>query len=164
MARALVLFEKCNEKGFLKINSIGNESISFIDSQIIDKSFKKINVIVLVQKDNNVVVDEEVLPRVVVSERGDPKRLLKKRYGYKFIKKYYSRADAVVFQTNAAFNAGTTIARDTLSVVGKVETDEVYYFFTGLSGRLLRDQVKMVPISSLKKDAFFNLCTIKDFH
>ena len=28
-----------NEKGFLKINSIGNESISFIDSQIIDKSF-----------------------------------------------------------------------------------------------------------------------------
>jgi len=40
--------------------------------------------------------------RVVVSERGDPKRLLKKRYGYKFIKKYYSRADAVVFQTNDA--------------------------------------------------------------
>lgn len=40
--------------------------------------------------------------RVVVSERGDPKRLLKKRYGYKFIKKYYQRADAVVFQTNDA--------------------------------------------------------------
>ena len=40
--------------------------------------------------------------RVVVSERGDPKRLLKKRYGYKFIKKYYNRADAVVFQTNDA--------------------------------------------------------------
>ena len=43
--------------------------------------------------------------RVVVSERGDPKRLLKKRYGYKFIKKYYSRADAVVFQTNDAMAA-----------------------------------------------------------
>lgn len=40
--------------------------------------------------------------RVVVSERGDPKRLLKKRYGYKFIKKHYQRADAVVFQTNDA--------------------------------------------------------------
>ncbi len=40
--------------------------------------------------------------RVVVSERGDPKRLLKKRYGYNFIKKYYQRADAVVFQTNDA--------------------------------------------------------------
>lgn len=40
--------------------------------------------------------------RVVVSERGDPKRLLKKRYGYTFIKKYYQRADTVVFQTNDA--------------------------------------------------------------
>ena len=40
--------------------------------------------------------------RVVISERGDPKRLLKKRYGYNFIKKYYQRADAVVFQTNDA--------------------------------------------------------------
>ncbi len=37
--------------------------------------------------------------RVVVSERADPYRLLKKRYGYNFIKKYYQRADAVVFQT-----------------------------------------------------------------
>lgn len=40
--------------------------------------------------------------RVIISERGDPKRLLKKRYGYNFIKKYYQRADAVVFQTNDA--------------------------------------------------------------
>lgn len=40
--------------------------------------------------------------KVVVSERADPYRLLKKRYGYKFIKKYYQRADAVVFQTNDA--------------------------------------------------------------
>ncbi len=40
--------------------------------------------------------------RVVVSERGDPKRLLKKRYGYNFIKKYYQRADTVVFQTSDA--------------------------------------------------------------
>ena len=40
--------------------------------------------------------------RIVISERGDPKRLLKKRYGYNFVKKYYQRADAVVFQTNDA--------------------------------------------------------------
>ena len=40
--------------------------------------------------------------KVIVSERADPYRLLKKRYGYKFIKKYYQRADAVVFQTNDA--------------------------------------------------------------
>lgn len=43
--------------------------------------------------------------RVVISERGDPKRLLKKRYGYNFIKKYYQRADAVVYQTNDAMAA-----------------------------------------------------------
>lgn len=43
--------------------------------------------------------------RVVVSERADPYRLLKKRYGYNFIKKYYRRADAVVFQTNDAMAA-----------------------------------------------------------
>ena len=48
----------------------------------------------------------EGLPnRVVVSERADPYRLLKKRYGYNFIKKYYQRADAVVFQTNDAKTA-----------------------------------------------------------
>ncbi len=40
--------------------------------------------------------------RVILSERADPYRLLKKRYGYNFIKKYYQRADAVVFQTNDA--------------------------------------------------------------
>lgn len=43
--------------------------------------------------------------RVVVSERGDAKRLMKKRYGYNFIKNYYKRADAVVFQTNDAMAA-----------------------------------------------------------
>ncbi len=43
--------------------------------------------------------------KVVVSERADPYRLLKKRYGYNFIKKYYQRTDAVVFQTNDAMAA-----------------------------------------------------------
>lgn len=40
--------------------------------------------------------------RVIISERGDPKRLIKSRYGYKFIEKYYMRADAAVFQTDDA--------------------------------------------------------------
>ncbi len=43
--------------------------------------------------------------KVVISERGNPERLLKKRYGYNFIKKYYQRADTVVFQTNDAKSA-----------------------------------------------------------
>ncbi len=40
--------------------------------------------------------------KVIVSERGNPERLMKKRYGYGFIEKYYQRADAVVFQTQDA--------------------------------------------------------------
>lgn len=54
--------------------------------------------------------------RIVISERGDPKRLLKKRYGYNFIKKYYQRADAVVFQTNDA----KTAYPDNISAKGTV--------------------------------------------
>lgn len=42
--------------------------------------------------------------RVIFSERGDPRRLVKKRYGWEFIKKYYARADAAVFQTEDARN------------------------------------------------------------
>ncbi len=40
--------------------------------------------------------------RVIVSERGNPKRQMKKRYGYNFVKRYYARADAAVFQTKDA--------------------------------------------------------------
>lgn len=40
--------------------------------------------------------------RVIISERGDPERQMKKRYGYDFVKKYYQRADVAVFQTNDA--------------------------------------------------------------
>ena len=43
--------------------------------------------------------------RVIFSERCDPYRLLKKRYGRKFIEKYYRRADAAVFQTTYAQDA-----------------------------------------------------------
>lgn len=42
--------------------------------------------------------------RIVFSERADPVRLMKKRFGRKFIEKYYVRADAAVFQTEDAKN------------------------------------------------------------
>lgn len=42
--------------------------------------------------------------RIIMSERTDPIRLMKKRYGYKFIEKYYDRVDAAVFQTDDARN------------------------------------------------------------
>lgn len=40
--------------------------------------------------------------RVIISERGNPERLMKKRYGRKFIKKFYKRANVAVFQTEDA--------------------------------------------------------------
>lgn len=40
--------------------------------------------------------------KIVISERCDSKRLMKKRYGKLFIEKYYQRADEAVFQTNDA--------------------------------------------------------------
>lgn len=48
------------------------------------------------------IASKKLSNKVVISERGNPERLLKKRYGYNFIKKYYQRANAVVFQTNDA--------------------------------------------------------------
>ena len=42
--------------------------------------------------------------KVILSERGNPQRLMKKRYGRKFIEKYFQRADKVVFQTDDAKN------------------------------------------------------------
>lgn len=43
--------------------------------------------------------------KVIFSERGDPIRLMKHRYGKNFIEKYYERTDAAVFQTFDAKSA-----------------------------------------------------------
>ena len=50
-----------------------------------------------------VLLAAEKLPnRIIVSERMDPNRLLKKRYGKNFIERYYIRANHIVFQTKTA--------------------------------------------------------------
>lgn len=43
--------------------------------------------------------------RVIISERGNPLRLMDHRYGKRFIEKFYTRADNVVFQTEDAKEA-----------------------------------------------------------
>lgn len=42
--------------------------------------------------------------RVIFSERGNPERLMKHRYGRNFIEKYYKNVNAAVFQTEEAKN------------------------------------------------------------
>ena len=43
--------------------------------------------------------------RVIISERGNPVRLMNSRYGRRFVERYYPRADAAVFQTSDARDA-----------------------------------------------------------
>ena len=43
--------------------------------------------------------------KIIFSERGNPERLMKHRYGKKFIEKYYTRAEVAVFQTEDAKKA-----------------------------------------------------------
>ncbi len=47
---------------------------------------------------------KKIKNRIIISERGDANRLMKHRYGYRFIEKYYIRAEKAVFQTEDAKN------------------------------------------------------------
>lgn len=40
--------------------------------------------------------------KIIISERDNPKRLMKNRYGKHFVEKYYTRANCVVYQTKEA--------------------------------------------------------------
>jgi len=52
-----------------------------------------------------VVLAAKDLPnKIIISERGNPERLMKKRYGEKFVEKYYGRINVAVFQTENAKN------------------------------------------------------------
>ncbi len=65
-----------------------------------------------------VLLAAEGLPnKIIISERADPNRLMKKRYGRKFIEAYYPRADAAVFQTNDAKNAYPPCVSDKGTVI-----------------------------------------------
>lgn len=68
--------------------------------------------------------------RIVMSERTDPRRLMKKRYGWNFIEKYYSRVDAAVFQTYDAKNTYPECVSKKGMVISnpvKTELPEPYY-------------------------------------
>lgn len=68
--------------------------------------------------------------RVVISERADPNRLMRHRYGRKFIEKYYTRADAAVFQTYNAKNTYPKTIGDKGTVISnpiKSDLPEAYH-------------------------------------
>lgn len=46
--------------------------------------------------------------KIIISERDNPERLMKKRYGRPFVEKYYIRADRVVYQTQDALDTYPT--------------------------------------------------------
>ena len=140
---------------FLKINNVGRESISFIESDLVDNNFKKIHVVVLIQKDNKVFVDDDLVPHVILTER-DLNNVLGRKTNEAILSEAASRA---------AFNAGTTIKSDTLRLVGKIENaTDVYFFYTGLSGRIVREHVSTISISSITNKELLGLCNLKDFY
>lgn len=68
--------------------------------------------------------------RVIFSERADPNRLMKKRYGRKFIEEYYPRADAAVFQTFDAKDAYPACVSEKGTVISnplKADLPEPYF-------------------------------------
>lgn len=141
-----------NNMPFIKITHIGNEPISFLDNAYIDNNFKKINVIVLIQSGNSVFLDEDKLPHATLIESD-----LQDVVGVK-------TNDSILKETakRAAYNAGTTIQYGSLSLIGKVENDEVYYVYFGTAGTPFRKNVKTTPLASLTKESFLNQCTLAE--
>lgn len=142
-----------NNGAFVKVKYIGEETISFVNPRIIDNQFKKINVIVLIQQDNRVITEDKILPHVVLAER-DVNSVLGRPTN-----------DAIVEEAarRAAFNAGITIAKDSLRLIGMTESNEVYYVYTGVVGKYLSRNVEFTNISALTQDAFLGQCSLKDF-
>ena len=72
-----------------------------------------------------VVLAAKDLPnKIIISERGNPERLMKKRYGQKFIEKYYSRVNTAVFQTIEAKNAyPTNIGENGVVISNPIKSD-----------------------------------------
>ena len=68
--------------------------------------------------------------RVIFSERADPNRLMKHRYGKPFIEEYYKRADYAVFQTYEAQKAYPGFIQKKSAVISNPVKDglpEAYY-------------------------------------
>ena len=60
---------------------------------------------------------ESLSNRVIFSERADPHRLMKQRYGKNFVEKYYRRTDYAVFQTRDAQSVYPEFIRDRSTVI-----------------------------------------------
>lgn len=151
------VYEKSNrykDPSFIKITNIGNEPLYFLDAELIEDQFKKVHVVVIVDRDGFVFLDDEVLPNVVVSEVD-----LNNTYGVQ-------SNDAIMREAamRAAFNAGSTVKRNSLQLVGKTEGDEVYYFYTCLSGKIIKDDVRTKHFSNLTREEFLGLCSVSDFY
>ncbi len=95
--------------------------------------------------------------KVVVSERADPYRLLKKRYGYNFIKEYYQRADAVVFQTNDALAAYPENISEKGTVIFNPINDKLPEPYFGEREKYITTFCRISPEKNLTllADAFF---------
>ena len=72
-----------------------------------------------------VVLAARGLPnRIIISERGNPERLMKKRYGKNFIRKYYDRVHTAVFQTEEAMKSyPTSVGKKGVVISNPIKSD-----------------------------------------
>lgn len=151
------VYEKSNrykDASFIKITNIGNEPLYFVDADLIEDQFKKVHVVVIVDKNGFVFLDDDVLPNVLVNEMD--------LYGTVGVQSN----DAICKEAalRAAFNAGTTVQKDSLRLVGKTEGDDVYYFYTCLSGKIVKDDIRTKHFSSLTREELLGQCSVSDFN
>ncbi|MBQ9375977.1 MAG: glycosyltransferase, partial [Ruminococcus sp.] len=103
------VFEKCHKKVPADIAKMSlqwqyHREIAYFKNKLIQNP--DLTVITFLQPTIPIVLlAARGLPnKIIISERCDPHRLMKKRYGQAFIEKYYKRANVVVFQTDDAKN------------------------------------------------------------
>lgn len=104
-------FKKSVSADFAKLSLVSEYHREIIKLREIISEHKDATVISFLQPSIPItLLAAKNLPnRIILSERGNPQRLMKKRYGRKFIEKYYQRADVVVFQTEDAQDAYPTV-------------------------------------------------------
>lgn len=97
--------------------------------------------------------------RVIISERGDPGRLMKKRYGRKFIEKYYDRVDAAVFQTQDARNTYPENVAEKGTVIPNPLKSDLPEPYTGERNKNITTFCRLSPEKGLQYliDAFAKL-------
>lgn len=138
---------------FVKITNAGDCPIYFLDHDILNEGFKKISVMILIQRGGFVFVEDDILPHSDVFEFD-----MRNTDGIP--------TNDAIFQEavrRTVYNAGTTIIKSTLRLVGVAEDDEsVTYIYTAAVNKVLNNNSRTIKLNQLTAREFMNKCSPKD--